>query len=568
MSKRNYNVFFNTHTVSGIIISIGLFVIFFAGAFTLFWENINHWEANEPSHHHAGIIDYERVLEQVEAEGYAMHGRNLFIHHHEHIEVFSGPLTDSTLRDSELGLLPDSISRGSINLSLDEKTYAKVEKQEVVFGQKLGGFIYLLHFFDQIPRFGRYLSGLIAVFFLFAIVTGVIVHWDKILSFFFTFRLKSSLKNLWTDAHTTMGMIGLPFQFMYAITGAYFTLIFVLAIPFLQIFHQGDFQAGAQELSPSFIFRQFETKGYSEEQVSINELVKQSFGEMQGDHAPHVEVTFKNYRDQNAHVGITLKHETSKNFFNSAEVAYRLSDGQKIYEQTLEENPPYAVAVMDTIAKLHFGNYGGYFLKILYFLLALLTCLVIISGVMVWLKAREKNKKYLPKRKFNTNVGAIYLGSCLGLYPAIALMFILTKTFPENMAHRFDWIRWLFLAFWMGYTVYSYIIKDYFKINKHALILAGAMGVLIPILNGVHSGLWLWKSFPMGYSDSFFVDLAWLVCGGITLYIGLTLKPKKQEKAEIEDKKEPVKVSYRSTTSVQPKIKVPEPALNLNTSAK
>lgn len=79
--------------------------------------------------------------------------------------------------------------------------------------------------------------------------------------------------------------------------------------------------------------------------------------------------------------------------------------------------------------------------------------MVIISGVMVWLKAREKNKKYLLKSKFNTNVGAIYLGSCLGLYPAIALMFILTKTFSSDMMHRFDWISWLFLLF--GWAIRS-----------------------------------------------------------------------------------------------------------------
>ncbi|WCC44944.1 hypothetical protein PJW08_01285 [Tenacibaculum finnmarkense] len=40
MSKRNYNVFFNTHTVSGIVISVALYVIFFAGAFSFFKEEI------------------------------------------------------------------------------------------------------------------------------------------------------------------------------------------------------------------------------------------------------------------------------------------------------------------------------------------------------------------------------------------------------------------------------------------------------------------------------------------------------------------------------------------------
>ena len=41
--RRLHNVFFNTHTISGIVISVALYVIFLAGAFALFQNNINNW---------------------------------------------------------------------------------------------------------------------------------------------------------------------------------------------------------------------------------------------------------------------------------------------------------------------------------------------------------------------------------------------------------------------------------------------------------------------------------------------------------------------------------------------
>src|SRR5690606_2361489 len=86
----------------------------------------------------------------------------------------------------------------------------------------LGEFLYRLHFLAQIPYpFGYYLSGLIAFFFLFAIITGVIVHWKKIASNFYVFRPMTKLKTIWTDAHTALGILGLPFQFVYAVTGAF-----------------------------------------------------------------------------------------------------------------------------------------------------------------------------------------------------------------------------------------------------------------------------------------------------------------------------------------------------------
>jgi uncharacterized iron-regulated membrane protein len=48
MSNRIYNILFHTHTISGIFISLALYVIFFAGSFSFFRDEINSWERNEP----------------------------------------------------------------------------------------------------------------------------------------------------------------------------------------------------------------------------------------------------------------------------------------------------------------------------------------------------------------------------------------------------------------------------------------------------------------------------------------------------------------------------------------
>ncbi|MEM9079052.1 MAG: PepSY-associated TM helix domain-containing protein, partial [Bacteroidota bacterium] len=68
--KRVYNAFFNTHTVAGIIISIGVFVIFLAGAFALFQKEINNWEVNsQRSEIHLKDVDYDRILAEVAKKG-------------------------------------------------------------------------------------------------------------------------------------------------------------------------------------------------------------------------------------------------------------------------------------------------------------------------------------------------------------------------------------------------------------------------------------------------------------------------------------------------------------------
>ena len=539
MSNRNYNVFFNTHTVSGIIISIGLYVIFFAGAFSLFMENIDHWEANE-KRHGLKVLDYDKAIAQVAATGYDMHGRSLNIYnYHDQIIVRSQVLTDTTLKKSNLGLLPDSVASGSFNFQLDENTYLQAASKNVKHQKTLGTFLYELHFFDQIPTAGRILAGLISVFFLFATITGVIVHWKKIAPNFFTFRLKSSLKNLWTDAHTALGVIGLPFQIMYAITGAIFCLLILLGAPMEKFVYNGDTEAMSNDIYPSFEVGSFQT-AYNPKEISINDQVDKALAEFSEGEVTSVYTEIHNYHDRNAYVEIFVDSEKIEGVFNYAKFVYQLSDGELLEYKAVADTPPYAVASWDFIHIIHFGNYGGILIKVLYFLLALLTCVVIISGVMIWLTARDK-KSYLHKARFNQNVGAIYLGSCLGLYPAIAFMFLLTKALPNGMEHRFTWISWLFLTFWVGYTTYSFIIKSNYKINRNALLLAGLMGVLIPVFNGFHSGMWFWKSLGIGHPDSFFVDITWMIAGIITLWLAFKIKPQKKKIAhQVPEKKREV----------------------------
>lgn len=215
--------------------------------------------------------------------------------------------------------------------------------------------------------------------------------------------------------------------------------------------------------------------------------------------------------------------KTKEDFSGQAFSSYLLTDGSLVTKEKYNEST-FQTASLNYFIKRHFGSFGGYLVKGVYFLLALLTCFVIITGVMVWLIAREK-KMYEHKAKFNRNVGAIYLGACLVLYPAIALLFIVAKILPVDMESRFDLINYCFFGFWLAYTIYAAIIKKNYKIKKHALMLAGILGIVIPIINGLQTGLWFWKSLPNGYIDSFFIDVTWLSIGVITLVAALAAKP-------------------------------------------
>ncbi|MCG8306530.1 MAG: PepSY domain-containing protein [Cytophagales bacterium] len=559
-SNRDYNVFFNTHTVSGIVISVGLYIIFFAGAFAIFTQNINRWETNTKEIPYPTDMDYEKALDIAIQEGYELEGRSILVryinNHMPHIQVRARALKTDKDHLPEGRKQPDVKATGPISLRLDPVTYENMEEKYNAEYVQLGTFLYQLHFLDPIiPTFGIYISGLISLFFLFAILTGLIIHWNKIISNFFTFRLRASVKNLWTDGHTALGVIGFPFQFMYAVTGCFYGLSIVILLPSVLVLFDGDRDKMFGAVSPTY--RQYERQHVRlENRANVNELVQQTIQKNGTENLEFVTVTLSNYLDENAHASVVLRYHSDSDFFSNTYSIYKLSDGSLVEEKKPDENT-YHESVLLTMGKLHFAEFGGYLIKSVYFILALLTCFVILSGVMIWLAARDK-KIYEDKRKFNQNVGAIYIGSTLGLYPAIALMFLMTKVIPMDMSDRYLIIKAVFFVFWAGYTVYAFFIKNTFKINRNAMYLAGAMGILIPFINGISTGLWFWRSLPLGYVDSFYVDFAWLIMGVITLLSTRKFKP-----LTTNNKQKTTKGVVKSMT--KKKIQEGEPVLSANT---
>ena len=547
--RRVYNVFFNTHTVSGIAISIGLYVIFLAGGFALFQNNINNWEINARAKHLTpDLINYDRVLNEIAKEGHQLYGRDINIRSAEnngdYISVFSPPTASNISPDSLSKLSQDDSlayaqATGRFNYVLNPETYGLTTPNKANGAQqRIGKLLTRLHYFQQIPVVGLWLSGLVSIFFLFAIVTGVIVHWKKIVSNFFTFRLKVAIKTLWTDAHTALGILGLPYQFMYAVTGTFFGLGIVLFPVAMVLFE--DVNKTTEVFLPER--KSYGLLGKSDQQLLITPLVREAFEDIPEDDIKNFQVIVKSIGDKNAHLTTVAYTNTNEDFSGKAVTTFKLTDGSLVSKESHNESS-FRTASTEYFLQLHFATFGGYFLKIIYFLLAIITCFVIISGVMVWLTARDK-KTYAHKAKFNQNVGAVYLGVCLGLYPAIACLFIIAKLLPLEMEGRFDIINYVFFGFWLAYTVYAYFIKGSFKINKHALVLAGVLGLAIPVTNGIVTGLWFWKSSGMGYVDSFFVDVLWLVLGTITLMAAFKAKPvsKKQSVTKVIIDKENHKI--------------------------
>ncbi|MEH6681834.1 MAG: PepSY-associated TM helix domain-containing protein [Sediminicola sp.] len=525
MSNRVYNIMFHTHTISGIIISAALYVIFFTGSISFLRDEINAWERNEPiNKDYFATADYDAALKSLEGER-SLYGRDIsFTHRYFERRVFT---SISQSKDTSLQKESKPTGRRGNFMYMDLETN---EQKDYEATYSMGEFFYRLHFFAQLNFFGRsgyFLSGLVAFFFLFAVVTGVIVQWKKIVPSFYVFRPKAKWKAIWTDAHVALGIIGLPYQFMFAVTGAYLIIGYTVMLPPVQsLLFDGD----AEKLQSTMAYGEPPKFSFVGERLEYPVKMGPFIAETRKKW-PELELNtlqIFNYGDKGMHVQLGGSPSFQDRLLGSGYLIFRASDGKLVYQKDPYNDISYVEGATDILRRLHYGDFGGYGMKLIYFILGIVTCFVILSGVMIWLVARDRKAVSECKRNFNSWLVRIYLAICLSLYPMTAILFVLVKLFADDFGDgRRDFIYQVFFWGWLVLSTLFTLRRDNYFTNKACLILGSLFGLMVPISNGLVTGNWPWISFGQGYYQIFVVDIFWTVLSLTTFITVFRLKRKK-----------------------------------------
>ncbi|MFI2742657.1 PepSY-associated TM helix domain-containing protein [Zhouia sp. PK063] len=512
MTNRNYNILFHLHTISGIIISVLLYVIFFAGSFSFFRDEIVNWERNDKVQSTQALhLNIDTALDTI-GKTFDLKGRDITFRKYYEEQQISTNITaskDSLVKNAKLTKF----------LYLNTKNYTQ---ENYYSSYSLGEFLYRLHFFAQVPYpYGYYLSGFTAFFFLFALITGILVHWDKIVSNFFLFRPKAKLKTLWTDMHTALGTIGFPFQFVYAVTGTFFMIKLLIVAPNVIAFYNGDQNKLYEALeynNPTFPYKNIALN----KSFNINKYVDETSAKWKDFNVTKVDII--NYGDANMYVNVEGETAYSSKYTGIGKITYKVANDSIVATKKPYTETTYLDGVKNVLYRLHYGDYAGYPLRIISFIMGIIGCLVILSGVLIWLTARDKKHISEKKRKFNELLTRIYLAICLTMYPITALSFIAVKVIGQGMPflYKFYFIGWLIL------TILFVLKKDNNFTNKYTLLLGSIFGICIPLVNGFATGNWFWKSYQAHAFHLFFVDVFWLALALITFFVYLKLVQKKK----------------------------------------
>lgn len=530
MNIRNYNIYFSTHTISGIIICCFLYVIFFAGSFSFFRNDIAAWQQGESISaygSHTGNYDY---LLDCLGRKTNLKGRDItFSLYQDGARSYMSytDSKDSIVNESNLAALNSGIEDESKRSTSDASYfgYNFINKKSGTYSENydLAEFLYRLHFLAQLNEvpinigigpFGYVVAGLTSFLFLFALLTGILLHWDKIVSNFFIYRPFGKWKTVWTDMHTALGVVGFPFQLVYAITGVFLILNSVLAIPFEKILYRGD----SVQMYTELAYNHSNNLEYSYRELQsiprIGEYVEQ-VGKKWPD-SKLTRITVRNYGDENMQIILEGRPIYSKYLPGYGIYNVRAKDRKIIEEKSPMEDATFVDHVKSLLYRLHFGDYAGYPLKFISFILGMMGCLVISSGIMIWLVARDKNAIKPIKRKFNFWLANVYLAICLSMFPTTAITFIAVK-FGQNVQQAF--IYRVYFWTWLVFSLYYIIRKNLNRTNRETLFLGSVLSICVPIANALKSGNWIWKSFIASKIDLFVVDFLWLVIGVLGLVI-------------------------------------------------
>ncbi|SHI53774.1 Uncharacterized iron-regulated membrane protein [Arenibacter nanhaiticus] len=549
MAQRTYNIIFHTHTISGIIISAALYVIFFTGSISFLRDEINAWERNEPIRKdYFNQADFDGALKALSKEQ-DLYGRDISFSHRYFERRVGASVTQS--KDSTIKDTPHKGRRGNF-FYLDMDSF---QKNDYASNYSLGEFFYRLHFFAQLNLVGRsgyFLAGLVAFFFLFAVVTGVIIHWKKIIQGFYVFRPKAKWKTIWTDAHIALGMIGLPYQFVFALTGAYLIIGYTIMLPPVEaIMFEGDGKKLQQAMEyDKAVEYKFDGNRLDKEtniaQFVDSILVRWPELQLNG-------LQVFNYGDTNMHIKVSGSPLYSEKLLGTGYLTYRVRDGKLVNQKDPYNNISYAEGAPNLLRRLHYGDFGGYGIKLVYLILGFITCFVILSGVLIWLVARKNKSVSIAKQRFNKWLVHAYMAICLSLYPITAIAFIAMKLFTTGTdPSRMTFLYKVFFWGWLAFIILFLFKRNDRYTNTVSLLLGGLLGLFVPITNGLVTGNWLWVSWSKGYSQIFVVDSFWVALSLTAFAVLMKLRKNRLNNKLMENSR---KKGLKSTKSS--KVQVP-----------
>ena len=409
LSRQVFSRYWEVHATFGVITSLVLYVMFFLGAVVLFFRPLSVWE--------------EPLLQQPAPDLTPLTSVDVPL-------ALAAPLPEEFyyyLPEDGLGLPKIGYYLPGTTLWrmwwLDPLRHAVIPKREMA-----ASYAYDLHYLwhDVTGYWLQYGGGILVFGFLLALVTGVLIHLHNLRRQLQQFRPFQQMRVLFSDLHKVLGVFGLPFQLVYALTGTLMVLsplLFSLAVGpvFGGDLTQAARTAGALvEDAPALSY------GVRQDALPLSTLIARA---RQAE--PRLEPEMFHFAGFGRAEGtVDVIGQVRGQTFGDGRVRMRATDGEVLLIETPDREPAVAV-VARWIHGLHTVHYGGLTARLLLFFLALCACITILTGNWIYI---ERRRSHAPG--ITSLLARLTVGVGAGAIVAVVALLLASRLLPMELQDR------------------------------------------------------------------------------------------------------------------------------------
>lgn len=461
-------IFKTVHTWTGLLAGLLLFLAFYAGALTVFREDIAVWQAMAPHRQTDDALkDVKPLVERVISE-YPEARQGLMVN-----------LPDA----HESGV--EAVWRGKDRETVHARLASDGRLQLGDAGtERLSVVIDNLHRTAGIPGLaGELALGTVAFIYGLALVSGVILYLPVLRRDLFALRIGSNLKLLWQDAHNSIGVLSLPFHILFALTGAVMSLHdpMILGMNALIYGEEGK----TLLMRTALPVEMPKPSGESAAILPAEELLASARERIPG-YVPH-HLIFLQPGDR-AGVVSAMGDQIGV-LGHASRIALSSVTGEVLAVEVAGARPT-GTSALSSLAALHFGDYGGRPVQWLYFGLGMAGAFLFYSGNLLWLEARRKRRAQTTAWHHQV-LARLTVGFCLGCCIGISVLFVAAKVGALAQSAALMPIFWSSVGTALGWSA----VRSPIKGARDLLIVAAFATACIPLSGGLASatvhGSWM-----------------------------------------------------------------------------
>lgn len=241
-------------------------------------------------------------------------------------------------------------------------------------------FIEKIHFHLTVPGLlGTTLVGIVGVQLFALLLSGVLAH-PRIFRDAFLWRRNKQVLLSQTDLHNRIGVWGLPFHIALTLTGAGIGLASLVAVALAPVFYEGDF---GKVFEPAF-GAEVEGDKTPGPLPNISQALT-AFQKQKPDLIPWY-IMLHDPETVGQEAEILAIHPRRAIYGDN----YHFDQQGQLTHQLGTSNGPAGQQLIATFYSLHFGDFGGIIVKGLYLILGFTLCMVVHSGIKIWLLRRRQ----------------------------------------------------------------------------------------------------------------------------------------------------------------------------------